>query len=219
LSSTTAVSLTPAVVAAPGAGWALIATTKGTIARYANPGGASSGTIAASWLGGVSALPVIAQQPGWLQVRLATRPNESVAWVRRADVDVTATPYRMVINLTTKHLQLLRQDKPILDAAAGIGAAPDPTPTGQYFVALFEQAPNPGYGPFVMVTSAHSNTITDWEQSGDALIAIHGPLGGDAAIGTGGAALSHGCVRLHESDLVQLRQIPAGTPITITRSV
>jgi hypothetical protein len=164
----------------------------------------------------VSALPVIAQQPGWVQVRLATRPNESVAWVRRTDVDLSQTPYRIVINLTSRHLELLRQNQPVLDAPAGIGSAADPTPTGHYFVALFEKAPNSGYGPFVMVTSAHSNTITDWEQSGDAVVAIHGPLGADTAIGTTGAAVSHGCVRLHLADQVQLRQVPAGTPITIT---
>jgi lipoprotein-anchoring transpeptidase ErfK/SrfK len=66
-----------------------------------------------------------------------------------------------------------------------------------------------------MVTSAHSNTISDWESSGDALMAIHGPLGEDAAIGANGAQISHGCVRLHLNDLAQLRKIPAGTPIVV----
>lgn len=65
-----------------------------------------------------------------------------------------------------------------------------------------------------MVTSAHSNTISDWEESGDAITAIHGPLGADAAIGTTGARVSHGCVRLHDADLIQLRDVPAGTPLT-----
>ena len=64
-----------------------------------------------------------------------------------------------------------------------------------------------------MVTSAHSNTISDWEESGDAITAIHGPLGADAAIGTTGARVSHGCVRLHDADLIQLRDVPAGTPV------
>jgi lipoprotein-anchoring transpeptidase ErfK/SrfK len=208
-------AVTPAVAAAPAAGWTLIATTNGTVLRYSTPGKAADGTIPGNWNGAVSALPVIGQQPGWLHVRLASRPNESTAWVRRGDTNLTATPYRIVINLSSKHLQLLRLGKPILNAPAAIGTATDPTPTGQYFVALFEQAPNPGYGPFVMVTSAHSNTITDWEQSGDALTAIHGPLGSDGAIGATGAAVSHGCIRLHIVDQVQLRQVPVGTPVAI----
>ena len=66
-----------------------------------------------------------------------------------------------------------------------------------------------------VLTSAHSNFITDWEASGDAEIGIHGPLGMDAAIGTTGVRISHGCVRLHLSDLAQLRVVPLGTPVTI----
>jgi len=34
-------------------------------------------------------------------------------------------------------------------------------------------------------------------------------------IGTTGAAISHGCVRLHDADLALLTTIPAGTPINI----
>jgi lipoprotein-anchoring transpeptidase ErfK/SrfK len=70
------------------------------------------------------------------------------------------------------------------------------------------------------VTSAHSDTITDWEGSGDAIIAIHGPITSydDDLIGTHGAAISHGCIRLHDADLAQLSMIPAGTPIDITAS-
>lgn len=201
------------VTAAPG--WSLIATVKGTADRYASPGGRSDGTLPASWYGAPSALPVIGQRPGWLEVRLQTRPNGSTAWVRAADAAVTATPYRIDIDLTTRHLELFKQDRAVLDAPAGIGTAQDPTPAGDYFVAFFEQAPSPGYGPFILVTSAHSDSISDWESSGDALIGIHGPLGDDGLIGTTGAAVSHGCVRLHDRDLSQLRQVPAGTPITI----
>ncbi len=160
-------------------------------------------------------MPVIDQRPGWLQVRLATRPNGSTAWVRSTDVTLTSTPYKIVVNLSSRHLQLLRAGQVVLDAPAGVGTVDAPTPTGEFFVALFAQPPSPGYGPFVMVTSAHSDTITDWEQSGDALIAIHGPLGADAQI-SAGRPVSHGCIRLHLSDQVQLRDVPAGTPITIT---
>jgi lipoprotein-anchoring transpeptidase ErfK/SrfK len=78
-------------------------------------------------------------------------------------------------------------------------------------------SPGPGYGPFVLVTSDHSDTISDWENSGDAIIGIHGPIdsAADAEIGTTGAAISHGCIRLHDADLAQLSVIPAGTPIEV----
>jgi lipoprotein-anchoring transpeptidase ErfK/SrfK len=205
----------PEFVAAP-AGWTLIATTKGTIPRFAAPGGREDGTVPGRWYGGLSSLPVIGQRAGWFRVRLVTRPNGSTTWVRAADVTITDTPYRIVVNLAAEHLRLYRLGRQIMNAPAGIGTKRDPTPTGQYFVAMLEESPSAGYGPFILVTSAHSESIGDWEGSGDAVIGIHGPLGEGGLIGTGGAALSHGCIRLQLPDLARLRPVPVGTPITIT---
>ena len=201
--------------AAP-AGWSLIATTKGTIPRFATPGSPPDGTVPGQWYRSPSSLPVIGQQPGWFRVRLVTRPDGSTTWVHAADVTITATPYRIVVDLAAEHLRLYRLGQEIMNAPAGIGTKQDPTPTGHYFVAMFEQSPSAGYGPFILVTSAHSDAISDWEGSGDAVIGIHGPLGAAGLIGTSGAALSHGCIRLPVPDLARLRQVPVGTPITIT---
>jgi L,D-transpeptidase catalytic domain len=205
----------PETVAAP-AGWSLIATTKGSIARYATAGGRKDGSVPGRWYGGLSSLPVIGQRPGWFRVRLVTRPNGSTAWVRAADVTITDTPYRIVVNLAAERLRLYRLGRQIMNAPAGIGTKQDPTPPGQYFVAMLEESPSAGYGPFILVTSAHSDAISDWEGSDDAVIGIHGPLGEGGLIGTSGAALSHGCIRLQLADLARLRPVPVGTPITIT---
>jgi hypothetical protein len=195
-------------------GWTLIATLTRAVPRYARPGGRRDGTVPALWYERPSALPVIGMTPGWVRIRLATRPNGSTAWVRDADLTFSETPYRIVVNLASMHLELLRTGHVVMDAPAGIGTGTDPTPPGQFFVAFFEAAPDPGYGPFILVTSAHSEAISDWEGSGDAVIGIHGPLGAD--IGSGGVAVSHGCIRLPVPDLVRLANLPAGTPITIT---
>ena len=204
----------PANLAASG-GWSLIATTKGTIPRYVSAGGRQDGTIPARWYGAVSALPVIAQQPGWLEVRVASRPNGSSAWVRQADVTVSSTPYWISVDLATRHLALFRLGRQIMSAPAGVGTGEDPTTQGQYFVAFFEASPSPGYGPFILVTSAHSTSIANWEGSGDAVVGIHGPLGAEGLIGTTGAYLSHGCIRIPIQNLVRLRNVPAGSPISI----
>jgi lipoprotein-anchoring transpeptidase ErfK/SrfK len=151
-----------------------------------------------------------------LDVRLATRPNGSTAWVRRGDVALTATPFRITVDLATRRVTLFRLGQEIMNAPAGVGTSQDPTPTGQYFVAFFEASPAPGYGPFIIVTSAHSTTIANWEGAGDAVVGIHGPLGADSLIGTTGVYLSHGCIRLPVPDLAQLRDVPAGSPISIT---
>lgn len=196
----------------------LLATTHGTIPKFAYPGGPQDGHVPGTWHDGKSTLPVIARRPGWLDVRLAQRPNESTAWVLARDVSLSVTPYAVVIDLASTHLQLYRRARSILSAPVGVGTTQYPTPPGTYFAAFFAAPPNPGYGAFVIVTSAHSNVITDWDMSGDAMVAIHGPLGSDAEIGTTGARISHGCIRMHEDDLVRLRRVPAGSPIYILSS-
>jgi lipoprotein-anchoring transpeptidase ErfK/SrfK len=201
-------------------GATLVATTDGSIPGSATPGGPPNLAVPASWYGYPSVLPVIATAPNWVEVRLAQRPNQSTTWVPAKDVTFSITPYQIVVNLATEHLAVYQLGQEILNFPAGIGAPDDPTVTGNYFVTMQVPAPNAGYGPFVLVTSAHSDTITDWEDSGDAIIAIHGPITSydDALIGTTGAAISHGCIRLHDADLAQLSAIPAGTPISIVAS-
>ena len=174
-------------------------------------------TVPASFFGYPSVLPVIASQPGWLEVRLAQRPNGSTTWVRQSDVTLSDTPYEIVVNLATMHLVVYRDGRTILDFPAGIGAPDSPTPPGQYFVFATVPPPNSSYGPFVLATSDHSDTFTDWENSGDAIIGIHGPITSydDSLIGNTGAAISNGCIRLHDADLAQLAMIPPGTPLVI----
>jgi lipoprotein-anchoring transpeptidase ErfK/SrfK len=180
--------------------------------------------VAATWYGRPSVLPVIAQRPGWVRVRLSQRPNGSTAWIPSSDVRIGSTPYRIVINLASTRLLLCKNNHLVMTAPAGVGADSDPTPdtdptpAGDYFVAFDEKppVPNPGYGPFIVVTSAHSPAISDWEGSGDAVIGIHGPLGLDSQIGTNGGRISHGCIRLHDAQLRELAGVPAGTPIKVT---
>jgi len=218
--ATTTTTTDPPAPAIPGDPVArtVVATTNGAIPGYASPqASAPDMTVPGSWFGYPSILPVITTEPGWLYVRLAQRPNGSTIWVRQSDVTLSSTSYFMVVNLATMHLLVYDNGAQIFDFPAGIGAPDDPTPPGQYFMPMQYPSPGPGYGPFVLVTSDHSDTITDWENSGDAVIGIHGPIDSydDSLIGTTGAAISHGCIRLHDADLAQLSMIPAGTPINI----
>jgi lipoprotein-anchoring transpeptidase ErfK/SrfK len=198
-------------------GTTMLAAVRRTWPRYAAPGMRAPGDVPATWWGVQSVLPVMATRPGWVEVRLAQRPNGSTAWLPDSDVTLSSTRYLITINVATMHLTLYSGNRQVFSAPAGIGTVTDPTPTGHYFVAFTEPPPqpNPGYGPFILVTSAHSQAISDWEGSGDAVIGIHGPLGDDSLIGTTGAKVSHGCIRLHVSALLKLRDVPPGTPINI----
>ncbi len=207
------------VVLATGAGRARhsSATTHGAIPGSPEPGAPENQLVPASWYGYPSILAVVTTVPNWVEVRLAQRPNGSTTWVPQSDVTLTATPYLIVVNLSTEHLTVDKYGQQVMDFPAGIGTPDDPTVTGDYFVTMTVPAPSPGYGPFVLVTSAHSDSITDWAASGDAIIAIHGPITSydDSLIGTTGAAISHGCIRLHDADLGQLGVIPPGTPVDV----
>jgi lipoprotein-anchoring transpeptidase ErfK/SrfK len=196
-----------------------LATVRTDLPRYDSPDQLGRGTVPASWYGRPAVLPVLGTAPGWVQVRLPERPNGSTAWVPASDVKLSTTPYAIVIDLATMHLSLYDHGRRVFSAPAGIGTPDDPTPPGGYFVAFTEGPPdpNPGYGPFILVTSAHSPNIADWEGSGDAVIGIHGPLGDDGEIGTTGARISHGCIRLHDAALRKLSRVPAGTPIYILK--
>jgi len=188
-----------------------------TAPRYAAPGRLGAGAVPARWYERPSVLPVIAAKPGWVEVRLAQRPDGSTAWLPASDVTLSTTPYEIVVDLATTKLSLYDDGRLVFSAPAGVGTTDDPTPTGHYFVAFDEPPPqpNPGYGPFIIVTSDHSHAIGDWEGSGDAVIGIHGPLGEDSEIGTSGAKISHGCIRLHNQALEELTEVPPGTPIDV----
>lgn len=194
----------------------VLAAPNGTIPDFSAPGGPQVGVIG-PWYGYSLTLPVIAQQAGWLQVRLPQRPNGSIAWVRSADVALSSTPYRIIVKLGTFELIVYRGGQRILAFPIGIGVPATPTVTGNYFMTVRVPPPSPGYGPFVLSTSAHSEAIRSWEGANDAIIAIHGPITSyaDSRIGATGVRISNGCIRLHDSDLAQLSMIPAGTPIDI----
>ena len=184
------------------------------------PGGPAVGMVPGSWYGYPSVLPLIGRAAGWLEVREPQRPNGSTAWIPASAATLSSTPWSLLVNLCTSRLLVFDAGRKVFDFPAGIGAPDEPKVTGDYFVTMITPPPDPGYGPFVLATSAHSDAITDWEGTGDALIAVHGPITAydDARIGTTGAAISHGCIRLHDADLAQLSAVLPGSPLRIIGS-
>ena len=66
------------------------------------------------------------------------------------------------------------------------------------------------YGPIALGTSARSATLTDWPGGG--YIGIHGTNEPDLIPG----AVSHGCIRLRNADMLRLaRFVPVGSSLTI----
>jgi hypothetical protein len=195
---------------------ALIATLHGPAASYASAtSSTATGSVSPLWSGATLGLPVIEIRRGRCHVRLLQRPNGLTAWIASSDVSLARTDYHVVVDLAARRLVLYRHAKVVLQAPAVVGSPQYPTPTGHFFVALFAQAPDPTYGPFVIVTSAFATTLTDWEQGGASVVAITGPLSTVAAIQNGGAPLSRGGIRLADDAMARLRPLPAGAPIDV----
>jgi hypothetical protein len=196
----------------------LVATAPTATAGYPEPAAPSANVLVAStWAGKPAALPVLASQPGWIEVSVLAppKPVTPITWIHSPGVSVARTPYRIVVDLGRTRVLLFRDAKLVRCAPAAVGTAAQPTPLGHYYVALLARSPSPVYGPFVIVTSATANTITDWQRSGLSTITIEGPHGSDAAIGATGAHATSGSVRLQEQDLAGLRDVPVGSPVDI----
>ena len=64
---------------------------------------------------------------------------------------------------------------------------------------------------FALGLSGFSPVLKDWPGGGR--MAIHGT----AHASDRGLMVSHGCVRVYNDDMVDLRRVPLGTPVVIRR--
>jgi len=193
-----------------------LATPNGDIPAFDGPDGAEVGRVG-FWYGYPMTMPIVEDRGEWLRIMLPERPNGKTGWVRRSDVALSASTYRIVIRLAETRLYVYQDGFELFSAPVGIGTDRTPTAPGSFFVAVVSIPGPRGYGPVVLDTSGHSEAIQSWEGSGDAVTSIHGPISAssDARIGTTGTRISNGCIRMHEADQLKMAVIPVGTPVDI----
>jgi L,D-transpeptidase catalytic domain len=148
----------------------------------------------------------------WVRVRLAVLPNGSTGWVPRdalGSYGVVRT--RLVVDRERFTATLLRDGREVFRARVGVGQPRWPTPPGEFYVRnKLVSYRSPVYGPLAFGTSARSSVLTDWPAGG--FIAIHGTNEPELLPG----AVSHGCIRLRNEDILVLSSLmPVGTPVTI----
>ncbi|MGI8803280.1 MAG: L,D-transpeptidase [Solirubrobacteraceae bacterium] len=152
-------------------------------------------------------------RPGWLEVRLPVRPNQSTAWIRQAEVAVRYDAYRLDIQLRSHRLTLWRGRRPLDRQRIAVGTAATPTPNGVYYVIQQFRLSDPGgpYGPYALGLSGYSNVLKSFG-SGPGQIALHGT--NDP--GSIGSNVSHGCIHLSNPEITRLAHLlPLGTPVRI----
>ena len=147
----------------------------------------------------------------WYRVLIPIRPNGSAAWVRGTDVAIEERTERIEVDLSRRLLWRYDGDEVVDRLRVGVGSVATPTGVGRFFVwvkVLYDDPQGP-YGAAALGLSGFSPVLSDWP--GEGRMAIHGT--DDPA--DRGRAVSHGCVRVYNDELVRLLDVPLGTPVII----
>jgi len=201
-------------VAATFSATVLATPTAPNLSYSATPGGPPVGTVAEHW-GGPSTRPVLAQQNGWVQIRLATRPNGSSGWVPNQDVTFSSSPFLIVVSICNRSLTLFQGTNAVYTAPVGVGQPRWQTPEGPTFVDSIVATPRSQlyiYGPTVLILGWHSDVFTTFD-GGDGTVAIHGYPSDPGS--TLGVMSSHGCIRASPTTINTIKAVPVGTPVNV----
>lgn len=150
-----------------------------------------------------------------LLVQLPVRPNGSTGWIDRRDVTLSEHGYRIEVELGAHRLRLWHLDDLVMDTVIGVGTQDTPTPGGTFYLKELLQPPDPTavYGPYAYGLSGFS-TVYESFAGGAGVIGLHGTNRPELL----GTDVSHGCIRLHNDDIVRLVEeigLPLGTPVAI----
>jgi hypothetical protein len=184
-----------------------------TIAAYTAPGGAAIAAVPPTELVSDTWLPVVAEQPGWVQVLLPSRPNGSTAWIV-LDERVTSaqSSYRIVVDRAHFALSVIADGAVIGHWTVGVGKTGAVTPATRTFLLASIKDTHPTFSPIVLPTGAHSDTYQSYG-GGPGTVGIH--TWPDP--GVYGRASSDGCIRVPPAALhVISTQVPIGSPVLIS---
>ena len=149
----------------------------------------------------------------YIRVAVPIRPNGTVGWVKRSEVNLSRTALRIVIELSTNIMTVTDGDTTIVKVPVAAGTGGTPTPTGLFFLKeLVPQAnPNGALGPYAFGLSGFSTVLMSFA-GGQGVIGIHGTN----APGKLGGDVSHGCVRVDNTTIRKLAGLlDLGTPVEI----
>ncbi|GLY15580.1 L,D-transpeptidase [Kineosporia rhizophila] len=196
-------------------GSSLVATATGSGVEVLKKPGGTKGKNLASPIesGGPLTFLVTDEKDDWLKVHLPTRPNGSTGWVSRSEVELSVTPYRLVVSMKKHSLVVLKDGKLVAEHEVGVGKAATPTPPGEYYLTELLQPSDPdgAYGPYAFGISGHSDTLKKFA-GGPGQLGLHGTDQPDKL----GTDVSHGCLRLSNEVITELAEtLPLGTPIEI----
>jgi lipoprotein-anchoring transpeptidase ErfK/SrfK len=180
---------------------------------YASVGGKPIAKLPAIQMGSPTWVPVVAEQDGWAEILLPTRPNASAGWVHLSseEVEIAQNDYAINVDRVSFSLEILENGKSIGKWTIGTGKAEHPTPAGRaYIIASIAETKNT-YSPIVLPLSYHSDSLETFG-GGPGTVGLH-TWPNDSFVGQ---ANSDGCIRVPPNALDQLVKLPLGTIVNIT---
>lgn len=154
-------------------------------------------------------------EPTWYRISVPGRPNGRKGWVRAASLELRPVHKQLVIYRGARRFEFWDGDRLVRTGKVAVGAKGAETPLGVFYVTdKFNPRIDPEWailGAYAFETSAYSK-LTDWPGGG--IVGVHGTPWPWLL----GKAVSHGCVRLHNDNILFLRsRVPPGTPVKILR--
>ncbi|MCS7006482.1 MAG: L,D-transpeptidase [Thermoleophilia bacterium] len=151
--------------------------------------------------------------PAWYRITYPGRPNGQTGWVRASAVELRPVRKRLVIYRGERRFEFWVGDRLLRTGKVAVGKPGAETPSGLFYVTWkFDPTIDPEWailGAYAFETSAYSR-LTDWPGGG--IVGVHGTPWPELL----GQAVSHGCVRLHNRDILFLKpRVPLGTPVKI----
>jgi lipoprotein-anchoring transpeptidase ErfK/SrfK len=182
---------------------------------HATPGGRVIKRITdETAFGSRTRLAVVANRGSWLQVSTETAGDRGRAWIRKADVRLRDTGYRIIVSRGARRLELRFGSRVVFRTRVAVGSTAHPTPTGRFGVTDKLQGRRFGsvYGCCILAISAVQKKLpANWP--GGNRIALHG-TNSPASLGQ---PVSTGCVRIGVRPLRRMmRNVPLGTPVIIS---
>jgi lipoprotein-anchoring transpeptidase ErfK/SrfK len=146
----------------------------------------------------------------WYEIALPGRPNGQRGWIPAGSVALTPTDRWLVVYRESRRFAFYVDGTLARTGRVAVGAPGMETPVGLFYVqSRFTPRRYPILGAFAFETSGYSK-LSDWPGGG--VVGVHGTPWPWLL----GRAVSHGCVRLHNDDVLWLRgRMPLGTPIKI----
>jgi len=148
-------------------------------------------------------------QATWYKISVPGRPNGRTGWIPAGAAELEPVHKLIYIDRSERRLEFWKDGRLVLKTTVAVGRPHMETPLGLFYVQWKFVPHAPILGEFAFETSAYSK-LSDWPGGG--IVGIHGTFMPWLL----GQAVSHGCVRMANQDVLKLRSLVGlGTPIKI----